>query len=74
MEFPIKQELDPSVITTLINVDMELNKGSDGLIHIFLKPVGLPIIIDVPWTEPDLVVMLNAWLAGLRGRDNGSET
>lgn len=62
----------PSIILTLSDTDMELNRGSDGLIHIVLKPTDMPgVWIDVPWREEDLRVMVSAWIAGLRGPDNG---
>lgn len=72
MEFPHPVETNlPAAIITLTDCDVELNRGADGLIHIWMRPVGIPIVIDYPWQESQLRVVLTSWLAGLRGEDNG---
>ena len=74
MEDQFRTKKPDSIIISLVNCDTELNRAADGLIHIFMRPVDMPIIIDFPWREEDLRVMLSAWLAGLRGpEENGKE-
>jgi hypothetical protein len=72
---PIRQVKMPEIIITLSNTEVELNRGSDGLIHILLKPLALPgVALDYPWKETDLRVLLSTWLNSLREMDNGEPT